>query len=471
MEKVVIVGAGPVGCLAAYYAARRGCQVDVYELRSDLRSRQSAPPASTQSINLTLSERGINAIKLAGHATLLSEIMDDTVPIIGRMVHGRNSDGSLYEHAQKYDVKGRATHAVDRFSLNSHLLDAINSMPNVKLFFNHRLTSSNLHTHYAYFEVRDATSKLGHCHQAIEVTFDLLIGADGSHSVVRQHLMKVCPIDYHQEYLDMVWFAFHLTPHLVDRQDGRWAQYRISQNHLHIWPSKDLMFIAIANKDGSFTCTLFLSRQQSADLESNPSDLPAFFDKHFPGVTDLISGEKIISSFIKNSRLPIFSQKCRPAIYGQGVNAGMEDVRILYSILDKHAHTGHDAFTETQPEPPRSRFMLPFQRARALAEYSAMREADAHAIHSLALENYAELRSSLSKRYRVRKFVEECITDYFPSSGWRTKFAGVCFSNDGHSAVLDQNQRQGRLLITGFLVFFTYFFAVAAGVIGYCNWL
>lgn len=31
--KVVVVGAGPVGALAALYAAKRGHQVDVYELR------------------------------------------------------------------------------------------------------------------------------------------------------------------------------------------------------------------------------------------------------------------------------------------------------------------------------------------------------------------------------------------------------------------------------------------------------
>jgi len=32
-QKVVIVGAGPVGALAALYAAGRGHEVEVYELR------------------------------------------------------------------------------------------------------------------------------------------------------------------------------------------------------------------------------------------------------------------------------------------------------------------------------------------------------------------------------------------------------------------------------------------------------
>jgi kynurenine 3-monooxygenase len=32
-QKTIIVGAGPVGCLAALYAAARGNEVEIYELR------------------------------------------------------------------------------------------------------------------------------------------------------------------------------------------------------------------------------------------------------------------------------------------------------------------------------------------------------------------------------------------------------------------------------------------------------
>lgn len=32
-QKIVVVGAGPVGSLAALYAAQRGHEVEVYELR------------------------------------------------------------------------------------------------------------------------------------------------------------------------------------------------------------------------------------------------------------------------------------------------------------------------------------------------------------------------------------------------------------------------------------------------------
>jgi len=40
-QKIVVVGAGPVGALSALYAAQRGYDVEVYELRN---GTSSSPP-------------------------------------------------------------------------------------------------------------------------------------------------------------------------------------------------------------------------------------------------------------------------------------------------------------------------------------------------------------------------------------------------------------------------------------------
>ncbi len=147
-QKLIVVGAGPVGALAALYAAMRGYQVEVYELRGgktnslrifsdiicilrsercdalsfqllsvryrlvtflnslDLRDPSTVPLNFTKSINLALSERGINSLGLAKCAGLLESILEETIPMYGRMIHGE-SNGKLFEQAQVYDVHGR----------------------------------------------------------------------------------------------------------------------------------------------------------------------------------------------------------------------------------------------------------------------------------------------------------------------------------------------------------------------------
>jgi len=131
--------------------------------------------------------------------------------------------------------------------------------------------------------------------------------------------------------------------------------------------------------------------------------------------------------------------------YGQGMNAGLEDVRILFGILDKYERMdGGEAGSATGLSAAR--------RSSALAEYSAMRVADAHAINDLALQNYVEMRASvLSPLYRLRKFLEESMSVYFPRLGWQTRYARVSFGNERYSEVVARTDYQGRMLVRGFM--------------------
>ena len=54
-QKVVVVGAGPVGALAALYAAERGDEVEIYELRGgmSLVSASSFSPPLQTACNVT----------------------------------------------------------------------------------------------------------------------------------------------------------------------------------------------------------------------------------------------------------------------------------------------------------------------------------------------------------------------------------------------------------------------------------
>ncbi len=75
----------------------------------DLRDPRIVPLNFTKSINLALSERGINAIRHAGMPELLQGILGACVPMRGRMIHGKKPSGALYEVPQDFDVHGRVS--------------------------------------------------------------------------------------------------------------------------------------------------------------------------------------------------------------------------------------------------------------------------------------------------------------------------------------------------------------------------
>jgi len=330
-------------------------------------------------------------------------------------------------------------------------------MPNVTFFFNHKLTGADFSKNTAWFERR--SSKPSHAQNPIqpsherapeiEVRFDLLIGADGAHSAARYHMMKYARLSYRQEYIDTLWCEFHIPA-------APSGDFAISPHHLHIWPGSSFMFIAIPSLDRSFTCTLFAPSSTFNLLASNPStSVPSFFAERFPGVSpELISESDLIEQFSSNPHLPLINIKCTPyhygssvvilgdaahamvPFYGQGMNAGLEDVRVLFDILDAN---GVFNFYPMQP--------CERSRADALEAYTRVRTPDAHAINELALRNYLEMRSSVtSPLYLLRKRIEESLYKYFPRLGWATQYSRVSFGNERYSEVERLARRQGDLL-------------------------
>lgn len=113
--------------------------------------------------------------------------------------------------------------------------------------------------------------------------------------------------------------------------------------------------------------------------------------------------------------------------YGQGMNAGLEDVRVLFDHFRLHPDSIGDA----------------------LAAYSAHRQPDSFCINDLAMQNYVEMRNSVtSKMYLLRKFVEESLYVYVPWLGVRTMYSMVSFSNIRYSEVVKKVKRQQLWLNT-----------------------
>ena len=383
---------------------------------------------------------------------LLDSILSETIPMYGRMIHGEDTKGNLTEESQQYDVHGRFQRAVDRADLNKTMLDQLESLHNVNFLFYHKLNGADFRKRKAWFE-RRSQAESNERPQEVEVDFDIILGCDGAHSSVRYHMMKFVRMNYEQSYIDTLWCEFTIPPATPSSttsaspsaKDG----FTTSPTHLHIWPSSDKMFIAIPSTDKSFTCTLFAPSAAFAELEGNPESIEPFFQKNFPGTAELVGPADLIKQFKQNPHLPLISIKCSPhhhsssgvilgdaahamvPFYGQGMNAGLEDVRVLFQHFDNHPPTVEG-------------------RAIALESYTKERVPDAHTINDLALSNYWEMHAGVrDPLYLVRKNVEEFLSDKVPSTGFATQYSRVSFSNQRYSEVAEVVARQKTILLRG----------------------
>ncbi|KIJ16812.1 kynurenine 3-monooxygenase [Paxillus involutus ATCC 200175] len=390
---VIVVGAGPVGCLAAISLAKMGWNVDIYEARPDLRLPSSKAAAQQRSINLAISSRGIAALQ-AVDAAATSRFLQTVIPMRGRMIH----DILGNQHSQQYDKDGQCINSIDRALLNEGLLEEASAVPNIRLFFKHKVLSVDFDDRTMI--IRDINSETD-----VRVTFHLCIGADGSYSIIRRQLMRVVRMDFQQEYIPHEYIELKMPAgHDEHGQPG----FLLDPNHLHIWPRHSFMLIALPNKDKSFTCTLFAPTVEFDRLIS-PEAILSWFRSCFPDALALIGEDKLLNDFAKNPRSPLISIKVKPyhykdrcvilgdaahsmvPFYGQGLNCGLEDVRVLRALLLQEgvapnslsANLGEKELTDTR-------------LSNALTKYTETRHEDLVTICELAMDNYVEMRHSVT---------------------------------------------------------------------------
>ncbi|KAH9043180.1 FAD/NAD-P-binding domain-containing protein [Lactarius pseudohatsudake] len=402
-RKLVVVGAGPVGCLAAIALAKMGWSVEIYEARPDMRLPSSREAAQQRSINLAISSRGIAAMQAIDPAAA-SRFLDSVIPMRGRMIH--DSNGNL--DSQLYDRDGQSINSIDRALLNQGLLNEALSVDSIRVFFRHKIVSINFDGRVIrVFDVGKG--------EELEKSFDLCIGADGSYSVVRRQLMRVVRMDFQQMYIPHEYIELKIPAGTDNRND---PVFLLDPNHLHIWPRHSFMLIALPNKDKSFTCTLFAPTTEFEKL-SHDDHILAWFKGHFSDAFEFIGAEGLLNSFHQNPRSPLVSIKAKPyhykdraiilgdaahsmvPFYGQGLNCGLEDVRVLTALLHEegvHPTTGQD------PDD------FDLRLARALSRYSESRHEDLIAISDLAMDNYVEMRHSVTTpAHKLRRMVDNLL--------------------------------------------------------------
>ncbi|RMD98700.1 MAG: FAD-dependent monooxygenase [Bacteroidetes bacterium] len=407
-KKATIVGAGLVGALWSVILAKRGYEVDVYEMRPDFRE---AGYIGGRSINLALSERGWKAAEIAG---IREEIEKVAIPMPGRMIH--NLDGETV--FQPYGEKGQAIYSVSRGGLNIALVNIADSFEQVRFHFRQKCQGLDLTTNTLSFE--DLNTKASY-----KVEESLVFGTDGAFSAVRTSLQKVPGFNYCQQYLEHGYKELSIPA----RPDGSHAMHT---NALHIWPRGQFMLIALPNLDGSFTCTLFLPFKGEESFENLKSkdQILRFFNKYFPDAVPLMP--TLIEDFEENPTSYLATIRCSPwhyrrrtlligdashaivPFYGQGMNAGFEDCTILDSLMDKYDEDW-DAIIE---------------------EFNANRIEDANAIADLALMNFIEMRDKVADpKFLLWKKIEQHLHQKFPDE-FQSVYSMVSFSHIPYSKAL-----------------------------------
>jgi kynurenine 3-monooxygenase len=464
-KTVTIVGAGLAGSLLACYLAKMGFAVTVYERRPDPRA---AGYAGGRSINLALSARGLWGLQGVG---LDQEILKHAIKMRGRMIHPQTlpeSGGELAFQPYSHDPS-EGINSISRGGLNVALLDAAERMENVKLVFSHRCTDIDPDRCVAFFE--DESSDPA---RSVSVPSDLIVGADGAFSPVRGRLQKVDRCEYSQTYLTHGYKELHI-PALggpgglpASARDagrapgaggpavppsasaGRWNGYALDPNALHIWPRGSAMMIALPNPDKSFTCTLFWPFEGAHSFANlhTPEQVLSFFREHYPDAVPLMP--TLVDDYLRNPTSSLVTVRCWPWVYaspggkavalagdaahaivpffGQGINAGFEDVRIMAECLERHATRGEN-----------------WMHA-ALDEYQRLRKPNADAIARMAVDNFVEMRDRVGSRWFLwRKKLEHLLHDLFPET-LVPRYNLVSFTIVPYSEAIRRGARIDRVL-------------------------
>jgi kynurenine 3-monooxygenase len=418
-KQAIIIGAGLVGSLWAVYLSKAGYKVTIYERRPDIRK---AEISAGKSINLALSVRGWTALDAVGVG---DEIRKIAIPMSGRVMH--DLEGNLTY--QPYGKEGQAIYSVSRGKVNATMMDIAEKHGKATIHYNHDCLKTDLTKGIAYIK-NNLTG------EEFEAQADVIFAADGAFSAVRYNSMqKLNRFNYSQNYIADGYREI-LLPANAD------GSYRLDKNALHIWPRGRFMMIALANEDGSFTCTLFMPHEGDKfafDKLTSKEAVNDFFQTVFPDFYDMmpniadawedhpLSNLAIIRCYPwAHGKVALMGDAAHATVpfYGQGMNAGFEDCTVMNRLMQKHNENWEAVFEE----------------------YSIERKPDGDALQDLSLDNYFVMRDFVADpAFLLRKKIEAKFSELYPNK-WLPLYSQVTFSNIRYSVAYNQGKKQTEIM-------------------------
>jgi kynurenine 3-monooxygenase len=202
------------------------------------------------------------------------------------------------------------------------------------------------------------------------------------------------------------------------------------------------MFIAMPNLDGSFTCTLFLPFEGDVSFQKlgTKKEVVDFFKSYFPDVIEDIGN--LTDDFFKNPTSAMVTMKCFPwtywdkvalvgdsahaivPFYGQGMNAGFEDIFVLNQLISEHGDEWETIFEE----------------------YQRSRKPNADAIAELSYRNFVEMSSKTADpKFLLQKKIEKNFAQKHPDK-WIPVYSRVTFSDQPYSEALAIGDKQEKIM-------------------------
>ncbi|MBD2744814.1 NAD(P)/FAD-dependent oxidoreductase [Coleofasciculus sp. FACHB-1120] len=359
VQNVVIIGAGPAGLLLAHYLLRRdNYHIDIYERRPDLRLTDVSV---NRTFPLSLQERGRKAIRAI--VGLEEAIAAQSVFCQGTII---------------YQKKGKARRVprqtpiltIDRNRLVTILLKQLTetSSPNqVKVHFNSECTAVDGTAKTVTLKPLEGDS--------FTVHYDLLVGADGARSQIREYLVENAGLPCSQNYVLDAYksvFLSRLNPN---------AGVELDPNKIHAWNLNNKTRMVMVPQPENQLNGVIIFDPQTNPLEglSTKEEVKAFFLENFPLFGQLMSLEEA-EALLKRPVARLLTVRCdrfhegdsvlligdsahavSPAV-GQGCNSSLEDVLILGQLLEQYGDDWR----------------------KVLPQFSEQRVPDAHALQELS---------------------------------------------------------------------------------------
>ncbi|MBT8301021.1 MAG: FAD-dependent monooxygenase [Maribacter sp.] len=415
-KNIAIVGSGLVGSLLAIYLRKLGHTITVFDRRPDIRTIEF----SGRSINLAMSKRGWRTLAEIG---IEEEIKKIAIPMDKRAMHVLGKP--IY--FQKYGKEGEAIWSISRGILNRKMID-LAEKSGVIFKFNEKVWDINLPEAKLYTgETEKGEWK--------EYSYDLVFGCDGAFSRIRHKMQRRSRFDYSQDFLDVGYKELTIPANA----DG---SHKLDANSFHIWPRGRYMFIAMPNIDGSFTCTLFMPFEGDVSFESikTKDEAMNFFKTNFPSVEREI--ENLAKDFFKNPTSAMVTMKCYPwtywdkvalvgdsahaivPFYGQGMNAGFEDIYVLNEIIKEQGDNWEGIFQQ----------------------YQKQRKPNADAIAELSYRNFVEMSSKTADpKFLLQKKIEKRFAEKHPDK-WTPLYSRVTFSFRPYAEALTVGEAQEKIM-------------------------